>query len=204
MKGSEKQITWATSLIEKMTEKFKDMLAECKQLYPDNYDECNLILGTIKTAFEEAPAWEVIDLLKDRKETNGKEYYDALFYAVSTSASSTAKKVKEIISNKTYSNKLTSEEVEKLELNDTIEITKLQNEKYVKEEFGIELVIGSKYNFSNRGITETHDGAYYLYLDGQPVRKMAFPIAYGHDIRGSRYSIFKIAGIDTPVAFKES
>ena len=43
MKGSKKQIAWATSLIKKMIERFKDMLAECKKLYPGDYDECNLI-----------------------------------------------------------------------------------------------------------------------------------------------------------------
>ena len=194
MKGSEKQIAWATSLIKKMNERFEDMLAECKQLYQDNYDECNLILGTIKAAFEEAPAGEVIDLLKDRKETDGKEYYNALYHAVFASSSSVAEKVKEIISNRNCDTKLVSEETES---GDTIEIVKLQNEEY-----GAELAVGSKYSF-RKGISENKGGAYYLYLGGNQVKEMAVPIGYGFDVSGNRYSIFKIVGIDDPVAFKQ-
>lgn len=199
MKGSEKQIAWANSLIEKMSERFEDMLAECKQLYPNNYDECNLILGTIKAAFEDAPAGEVIDLLKDRKETDGKEYYNALYHAVFTSNSSVAEKVREIISNRNCDTKLVAEETE---LDDTIEIAKLQNEEYAKEVCGIELVVGSKYSFQ-KGVSETKGGAYYLYLGEKRVKEMAVPIAYGYDVNKKRYAIFKITGIDDPVAFKQ-
>lgn len=198
MEGSEKQIAWANSLIEKMSERFEDMLAECKQLYQDNYDECNLILGTIKATFEEAPAGEVIDLLKDRKETDGKEYYNALYHAIFASSSSVAEKVKEIISNRDCDAKLVAEETES---DDTVEIEKLQNEEYAKE-YGIDLVIGSKYRFQ-KGVSENKGGAYYLYLDGKRVKEMAVPIAYGYDADKKRYAIFKIAGIDDPVAFKQ-
>lgn len=198
MEGSEKQIAWANSLIEKMSERFEDMLAECKQLYQDNYDECNLILGTIKATFEEAPAGEVIDLLKDRKETDGKEYYNALYHAIFASSSSLAEKVKEIISNRDCDAKLVAEETES---DDTVEIEKLQNEEYAKE-YGIDLVIGSKYRFQ-KGVSENKGGAYYLYLDGKRVKEMAVPIAYGYDAGKKRYAIFKIAGIDDPVAFKQ-
>lgn len=198
MKGSEKQIAWATSLIEKMTERFYDMLAECKQLYPGNYNECNFILGTIKAAFEEAHAGEVIDLLKDKKETDGKEYYNALYHAVFASNSSVAEKVREIISNRKCGTRLVVEEVEA----DTIEIEKLQNEEYAKEVCGIKLVIGSKYNFQ-KGVSKTKGGAYYLYLDEKRVKEMAVPIAYGYDANKKRYAIFKITGIDDPVAFKQ-
>ena len=198
MKGSEKQIAWATSLIEKMTERFDDMLAECKQLYPDNYDECNLILGTIKATFEEAHAGEVIDLLKDRKETDGKGYYNALYHAIFASGSSVAEKVKEIITNRICDVKLVKEEIES---DDTVEIDKLQNEEYAKE-YGIELVVGSKYSFQ-KGVSETKGGAYYLYLDEKRVKEMAVPIAYGYDVNKKRYAIFKITGIDDPVAFKQ-
>ena len=198
MKGSEKQIAWANSLIEKMSERFEDMLAECKQLYPNNYDECNLILGTIKAVFEDAPAGEVIDLLKDKKETDGKEYYNALYHAVFASNSSVAEKVREIISNRKCGTRLVVEEVEA----DTIEIEKLQNEEYAKEVCGIELVVGSKYSFQ-KGVSETKGGAYYLYLDEKRVKEMAVPIAYGYDVNKKRYAIFKITGIDDPVAFKQ-
>lgn len=197
MKGTEKQVAWAKSLTKKMNEKFEGMLTECKQLYPDDYEKCNLILNSIKSAFEEAHAGEVIDLLKDRKETDGKEYYNALYHAVFASSSSTAEKVKEIISNRICSVNLIEEAK-----SDDIEVTKLQNEKYAKEEYGIELVIGSKYYFT-KGISETQNGAYYLYLDGQPVKEMSVPIGYGFDVSGNRYSIFKIVGIDEPVAFKQ-
>ena len=205
MKGSEKQIAWATSLLEKMDERFRDVLAEFELLHPEDYDQCNLILGTIKSIFKEAPAWEVIDLLKDRHETTGKEYYNALYSAVFSSVSPVAKKVKEVISNKEFSVKLQGEETvtSDVEIDDSIEITKLQNEKYTKEEFGIELIIGSKYNFV-KGITEVRGDGYYLYLNGQEVKGFAVPIAYGHDVKGNRYSIFKLGGIDEPVAFKES
>lgn len=198
MKGSEKQVAWANSLIEKMTERFEDMLAECKQLYPDSYNECNLILGTVKAAFEEAHAGDVINLLKDRKETNGKEYYNALYRAIFASSSSLAEKVKEIISNRDCDAKLVAEETES---DDTVEIEKLQNEEYAKE-YGIDLVIGSKYRFQ-KGVSENKNGAYYLYLDGKQVKEMAVPIAYGYDADKKRYAIFKIAGIDDPVAFKQ-
>ena len=198
MKGSEKQIAWATSLIEKMTERFYDILAECKQLYPDSYNECNLILGTVKAAFEEAHAGDVINLLKDRKETNGKEYYNALYNAIFASSSSLAEKAKEIISNRDCDAKLVVEETES---DDTVEIEKLQNEEYAKE-YGIDLVIGSKHCFT-KGISETRNGAYYLYLDGKRVKEMAVPIAYGYDADKKRYAIFKITGIDDPVAFRQ-
>lgn len=198
MKGSEKQIAWATSLIEKMSERFEDMLAECKQLYQDNYDECNLILGTIKAAFEEAPAGEVIDLLKDRKETDGKGYYNALYHAVFASNSSVAEKVREIISNRNCDTKLVAEEAEA----DTIEIEKLQNEEYAKEVCGIELVVGSKCSFQ-KGISKSNGDAYCLYLDGKRVKETAIPIAYGYDVNKKRYVIFKITGIDNPVAFRQ-
>lgn len=198
MKGSEKQIAWATSLIEKMDKRFEDMLAECKQLYPDNYDECIFILSTIKASFEEASAGEVIDLLKDRKEANGKEYYNALYHAIFASSSSLAEKVKEIISNRNCDTKLVAEETES---DDIVEIEKLQNEEYAKE-YGIGLVIGSKYRF-RKGVSENKGGTYYLYLDGKRIKEMAVPIAYGHDINKKRYVIFKITGIDDPVAFKQ-
>ena len=198
MKGSEKQVAWANSLIEKMTERFEDMLAECKQLYPDSYNECNLILGTVKAAFEEAHAGDVINLLKDRKETNGKEYYNALYHAIFASSSSLAEKVKEIISNRDCDAKLVVEETES---DDTVEIEKLQNEEYAKE-YGMELAIGSKYSF-RKGVSENKGGAYYLYLDGKQVKEMAVPIAYGYDVNKKRYAIFKITGIDDPVAFKQ-
>lgn len=198
MKGSEKQIAWANSLIEKMSERFEDMLAECKQLYPDSYNECNLILGTVKAAFEEAHAGDVINLLKDRKETNGKEYYNALYHAIFASSSSLAEKVKEIISNRDCDAKLVAEETES---DDTVEIEKLQNEEYAKE-YGIDLVIGSKYSFQ-KGVSKTKGGAYYLYLDEKRVKEMAVHIAYGYDVNKKRYAIFKITGIDDPVAFKQ-
>lgn len=198
MKGSEKQIAWANSLIEKMSERFYDMLTECKQLYPDSYNECNLILGTVKAAFEEAHAGDVINLLKDRKETNGKEYYNALYNAIFASSSSLAEKAKEIISSRDCDAKLVVEETES---DDTVEIEKLQNEEYA-EEYGIDLVIGSKYRF-RKGVSENKGGAYYLYLDGKQVKEMAVPIAYGYDVNKKRYVIFKITGIDDPVAFKQ-
>lgn len=193
MKGSEKQMVWANSLIEKMTERFEDMLAECKQLYPDNYDESNLILGTIKATFEKAHAGEIINLLKDRKETNGKKYYNALYHAVFTSSSSVAEKVKEIISNRKCDTKLVAD--------DAIEIVKLQNEEYAKE-YGAELAVGYKYSFQ-KGVSKTKNGAYYLYLDGKRVEEMAVPIGYGYDADKKRYAIFKITGISDPVAFKQ-
>lgn len=197
MKGSEKQVAWANSLIEKMSERFEDMLAECKQLYPGNYNECNFILGTIKAAFEEAHAGEVIDLLKDRKETDGKGYYNALYHAIFASNSSLSEKVKEIISNKNCDTKLVPEET----TDDTVGIDKLQNEEYAKE-YGMELAIGSKYSFQ-KGVSENKGGAYYLYLDGKQVKEMAVPIAYGYDADKKRYAIFKITGIDDPVAFRQ-
>lgn len=202
MKGSEKQITWATSLLNKMDEMFREVLAEFEQFHSNDYEQCNLILGTIKSIFEEAPAWEIIDLLKDRHEVIGKEYYNALYRSIFSSVSPIAKKVKGVISNKEFSVKL-QKETDSIESDNAIEITKLQNEKYIKEEFNIELIIGAKYNFI-KGKVEDQNGGYYLYLDGQPINGFAVPIAYGHDAKGNRYSIFKLGGIDEPVAFIKS
>lgn len=196
MKGSEKQVAWAKSLTKKMNEKFEDMLTECKQLYPDDYEKCNLILNSIKSAFEEAHAGEVIDLLKDRKEIDGKEYYNALYHAIFGSSSSLAEKVKKIIPNGVCKTKSATEQEK-----DFVKIDKLQNEEYAKEH-GIELFIGSKYTFQ-KGTKKTKDGAYSLYFDGKQVKEMAVPIAYGCDGSDRRCVVFKITDIDKPVAFMQ-
>lgn len=130
----------------------------------------------------------------NHQKNGGKQNYNALYHAVFASSSSVAEKVKEIISNRNCDTNLVSEETES---DDTIEIVKLQNEEY-----GTELAVGSKYSF-RKGISENKGGAYYLCLDGNQVKEMAVPIAYGYDADKNRYAIFKIAGIDDPVAFKQ-
>ena len=42
MKGTEKQIAWATDLIETMECRFREALAECKRVQPSEYGQTNL------------------------------------------------------------------------------------------------------------------------------------------------------------------
>lgn len=94
MKGTEKQIAWASSLIETMECRFNQILDECKQSQPHEYDNVNLLLGTVKEMFNNATyAGDIITLLKDNHKSAGMEYYNVLFRSISSSTLPFAKEV---------------------------------------------------------------------------------------------------------------
>lgn len=204
MKGTEKQIAWATDLIETMECKFREALAECKRVQPSEYDQTNLVLGTIKAMFDEAYAGDVIALLKDNHRESAMEYYNILCCSINSSTLPFAKELKEEIANQRFTSKLVVDaETETVDAANTeIEITDLQNIKYA-EECGIDLVVGNRYHFVKKGKMVVQNSSYQLYIDGLLVTGMAVPVASGHDGCGVRYSIFRLAAIDELVAFRK-
>ena len=202
MKGTEKQIAWATDLIETMECRFREVLAECKRVQPSEYDQTNLVLGTIKAMFDEAYAGDVIALLKDNHRESVMEYYNILYCNINSSTLSFAKELKEEIANQRFTAKLVVDDAEVDTAADAeIEITDLQNIKYA-EECGIDLAVGNKYHFVKKGKMVVQSSSYQLYVDGLLVTGMAVPVASGHDGCGVRYSIFRLAAINELVAFR--
>lgn len=202
MKGTEKQITWATDLIETMECRFREVLAECKRVQPSEYDQTNLVLGTIKAMFDEAYAGDVIALLKDNHRESAMEYYNILCCSINSSTLSFAKELKEEIANQRFTSKLVVD-VETVDaVDDEVEIINLQNIKYA-EECDIDLVVGNRYHFVKKGKMVVQNSSYQLYIDGLLVTGMAVPVASGHDGCGVRYSIFRLAAINELVAFRK-
>lgn len=201
MKGTEKQIAWATDLIETMECRFREVLAECKRVQPSEYDQTNLVLGTIKAMFDEAYAGDVIALLKDNHRESVMEYYNILCCNINSSTLSFAKELKEEIANQRFTAKLVVDDAE-VDTDAEVEITDLQNIKYA-EECGIDLAVGNKYHFVKKGKMVVQNSSYQLYVDGLLVTGMAVPVASGHDGCGVRYSIFRLAAINELVAFRK-
>lgn len=86
MKGTEKQIKWATELMEKMHEEF----TVCKEIAPESI---HWIFDKIEDILNESYAGDVIELLKSNK-NSGQKYYVSFRTAVMVSANVAAMTIK--------------------------------------------------------------------------------------------------------------
>lgn len=201
MKGSEKQISWATSLIETMDYRFNQILDELKQSQSNEYDQVNLILGTIKSMFEDAYAGDIITLLKDNRKNTAREYYDSLCRDIFSCTLPFAKKVKEAMTKQEFTVKLQDNHGADSKSDNVIEITDIKNERYAAE-FDIHLTIGEKYNFPDKGEFISQNGAYTLCLNGKQIQSLSVPIGSGRDSKGNKYAIFIIGKLEKAFAFR--
>lgn len=201
MKGSEKQISWATSLIETMDYRFNQILDELKQSQSDEYNQANLILGTIKSMFEDAYAGDIITLLKDNRKTTAREYYESLCRDILSCTLPFAKNVKEIMTKQEFTVKLRENLDTDKKSDNVIEITDIQNERYAAE-FDIHLTIGEKYTFPDKGEFISQNNAYNLYLNGKQIQSLTVPIGSGRDSKGVKYAIFIVGKLEKAFAFR--
>ena len=86
MKGTEKQIKWATELMEKMHEEF----TACKEIAPESIHG---MFDRIEEILNESYAGDVIDLMKSNKDS-GQKYYVSFRTAVNVSANEAAMRIK--------------------------------------------------------------------------------------------------------------
>lgn len=86
MRGTEKQITWATDLMNKMHKEF----AACKEIAPI---EAHQMFDTIESILNESYAGDIIDLLSGNKK-EGQEYFVSFRCALSVSGNAAAMKIK--------------------------------------------------------------------------------------------------------------
>ena len=201
MKGSERQISWAASLIETMDYRFNQILNELKQSQSDEYNQVNLILGTIKSMFEDAYAGDIISLLKDNRNTTAREYYDELCRDIFSCTLPFAKKVKELMTKQEFTVNLQENSYIDSKSNKVIEITDIKNEKYAAE-FDIHLAIGKKYTFPSNGEFISKNGTYTLCLNGEQIQSLSVPIGSGLDSNKIKYAIFIIGKLEKAFAFR--
>lgn len=201
MKGSEKQISWATSLIETMDYRFNQILDELKQSQSDEYNQANLILGTIKSMFEDAYAGDIITLLKDNRKTTAREYYESLCRDILSCTLPFAKNVKEIMTKQEFTVKLRENLDTDKKSDNVIEITDIKNERYAAD-FNIHLIIGEKYAFQGKGEFISQNNAYNLYLNGKQIQSLTVPIGSGRDSKGVKYAIFIVGKLEKAFAFR--
>ena len=201
MKGSEKQISWATSLIKTMDYRFNQILDELKQSQSNEYDQVNLILGTIKSMFEDAYAGDIITLLKDNRKETAREYYDSLCRDIFSCTLPFAKNVKEIMTKQEFTVKLQENPDANNKSDNVIEITDIKNERYAAD-FNIHLTIGEKYAFQGKGEFISRNGTYTLYLNGEQIQSLSVPIGSGLDSHGIKYAIFIIGKLEKAFAFR--
>lgn len=86
MRGSEKQIKWATELLEKMHNEF----AACKKIAPANVHP---MFDKIENILSESYAGDVIDLLMYKK-SEGQRYFIEVRCAINASGCDAAMKIK--------------------------------------------------------------------------------------------------------------
>lgn len=89
MRGTEKQVAFAKSLIEKFDTEINGLINECPEKYKGNWVNTKEKLDNI---FAEAYAGDVIDVLKDNHE-NGQKYYTRFFNCTKMSAEPLAQKI---------------------------------------------------------------------------------------------------------------
>lgn len=82
MTGTEKQISFANDLINKMNEQFDALIADCKAGYPENVKMWESCKDGYNRILSESNAGLVIDLLKRNNETTYQKYYHQLFFDV--------------------------------------------------------------------------------------------------------------------------
>lgn len=86
MKGTEKQIEFATKLMQKMNKEF----TACKEIAPTNVHQ---MFDKIEDILNESYAGDVIDLLINNK-NEGQKYFTALRSSIAVSANPAAMKIK--------------------------------------------------------------------------------------------------------------
>lgn len=82
MTGTEKQISFANDLIEKMNKQFDALIADCKAGYPENVSMWESCKDGYNRIISESNAGLVIDLLKGINETSYQKYYQNLLFNV--------------------------------------------------------------------------------------------------------------------------
>lgn len=82
MTGTEKQISFANDLIEKMNKQFDALIADCKAGYPENVSMWESCKDGYNRIISESNAGLVIDLLKGNNETSYQKYYQKLLFNV--------------------------------------------------------------------------------------------------------------------------
>lgn len=82
MTGTEKQISFANVLIEKMNSQFDALITDCKAEYPENVSMWESCKEGYNRIISESNAGLVIDLLKGINETSYQKYYQKLFFNV--------------------------------------------------------------------------------------------------------------------------
>ena len=81
MTGTEKQISFANSLVEKMNAQFDALIADCKAGFPENISMWESCKDGYNRIISESDAGLVIELLKIN-ETSYQKYYQKLFFNV--------------------------------------------------------------------------------------------------------------------------
>ncbi len=81
MTGTEKQISFASDLIDKMNKQFDALIADCKAGYPENVKMWESCKHGYNRIISESNAGLVIELLKIN-ETSYQKYYQKLFFNV--------------------------------------------------------------------------------------------------------------------------
>ena len=81
MTGTEKQISFANSLVEKMNAQFDALIADCKAGFPENVSMWESCKDGYNRIISESDAGLVIELLKIN-ETSYQKYYQKLFFNV--------------------------------------------------------------------------------------------------------------------------
>ncbi len=81
MTGTEKQISFANSLVEKMNAQFDALIADCKAGFPENVSMWESCKDGYNRIISESDAGLVIELLKIN-EISYQKYYQKLFFNV--------------------------------------------------------------------------------------------------------------------------
>lgn len=89
MKGTEKQIAYAQSLVEKFDKEMNDLIDICPDQYKSDWISRKEKLDVI---FSEAYAGDVIDTLKGNSES-GQDYYTRFFTSTKLCAAPFARKI---------------------------------------------------------------------------------------------------------------
>lgn len=89
MNGTEKQVAFAKSLIEKFDTEMDELISICPEQYKKNWVG---VKETLDSIFAEAYAGDVIGILEDNNE-NGQKYYIRFFNCTKLSAEPFAKKI---------------------------------------------------------------------------------------------------------------
>ncbi len=100
MTGTEKQISFANKLIEKMNEQFDAIITDCKKACPKEVTTWEKCKNGYNRIMNDSNAGCIIDLLKGNHAVNYQEYYKTLFLDVKYGTDGMCKKIKEEVYGK--------------------------------------------------------------------------------------------------------